>query len=460
MSEYDSWAPVYDAWAADMTEDVAHYVSLAREADGPIVELMVGSGRVAIEVVRETGKPVLGIDSSPAMLEIARERSAGLPLELRFGDVRELELDEPAALIYVPFRSLLHLHGWQEKRRVFERVAASLRPGGRFAFNAFVFSHTIAARLDGTTQDQSGVVHTLRYVPADNRIEIERDDAATIRIWWATKSEWDGLLDVAGLEVEALYGGFDRRAVRRRVARVRLRRAEALSVYDPIAWLYDPWSASVIEDVSFYVDEALAAGGEVVELGVGTGRIAIPTALAGAHVIGVDSSAGMLAVCAERAREAGVAERLDLRLGDLRRPPVDERVPLVTCPFRSYLHLRDDDERLEALRAARELLRPGGRLVFDVFTPSREDIEETHGRWIEREPGIDERADWDLAAQTLTLSVRGTQGSSTMTLWWVEPERWHSLLAEAGFEVLECYGWFDRRPFAGGEDSVWIALRK
>jgi SAM-dependent methyltransferase len=211
MSEYDSWAPVYDAWAADMTDDVAHYVSLAREADGPIVELMVGSGRVAIEVVRETGKPVLGIDSSPAMLEIARERAAGLPLELRLGDVRELELDEPAALIYVPGRSLLHLHGWQEKRQVFERVAESLRPGGRLAFNAFVFSHAIAARLDGTTQDQHGVVHTLRYVPADNRIEIERAGAATIRLWWATKSEWDGLIEVAGLEVEALYGWFDRR---------------------------------------------------------------------------------------------------------------------------------------------------------------------------------------------------------------------------------------------------------
>ncbi|HEY4237459.1 MAG TPA: class I SAM-dependent methyltransferase [Gaiellaceae bacterium] len=210
MSEYDAWAPVYDAWASDMTEDVAHYVSLAREADGPIVELMVGSGRVAIEVVRETGKPVLGIDSSAAMLEIARERSVGLPLELRVGDVRELELDEPAALIYVPFRSLLHLRGWQEKRQVFERVAASLRPGGRFAFNAFAFSHTIAAKLDGTTQNQSGVVHTLRYVAADNRIEIERDEAPTILIWWATKSEWDGLIEVAGLEVEALYGGFDR----------------------------------------------------------------------------------------------------------------------------------------------------------------------------------------------------------------------------------------------------------
>jgi SAM-dependent methyltransferase len=211
MSEYDAWAPVYDAWAADMTEDVAHYVRLAREADGPIVELMVGSGRVAIEIVRATGKPVLGVDSSAAMLALAREPAAGLPLDLREGDVRELDLDEPAALIYVPFRSLLHLHGWHERRRVFERVAASLRPGGRFAFNAFAFDHRIAARLDGVPQDQNGVLHTNRYSPADNRVDIVRDDGATIRLWWATKSEWEGLVDVAGLEVEALYGWFDRR---------------------------------------------------------------------------------------------------------------------------------------------------------------------------------------------------------------------------------------------------------
>jgi SAM-dependent methyltransferase len=232
-----------------------------------------------------------------------------------------------------------------------------------------------------------------------------------------------------------------------------------MSCYDPIARLYDSWSASVVEDISFYVDEALAADGVVVELGVGTGRIAIPTALAGVHVIGVDSSAGMLEVCARHAQAAGVAERLDLRLGDLRRPPVDERVLLVTCPFRAYLHLRDDAERLDALRAARELLRPGGRLVFDVFAPSREDVEETHGRWLEREPGIFERADWNLEEQTLTLSVRGPQGESRMTLWWLEPERWHGLLVEAGFAVEGCYGWFDRRPYDGGEDTVWVARR-
>jgi SAM-dependent methyltransferase len=233
-----------------------------------------------------------------------------------------------------------------------------------------------------------------------------------------------------------------------------------VSAYDPIARLYDPWSTSVIEDISFYVEEALASAGPVVELGVGTGRIAIPTAAAGVQVIGVDSSAGMLEVCELRAREAGVADRLDLRLGDLRRPPVDERVPLVTCPFRAYLHLATDEERLEALRGAHTLLRPGGRLIFDVFAPSAEDIAETNGRWIEREPGIDERADWDLATQTLTLSVRGEVGESTMTLSWLEPQRWQSLLAEARFEVVACYGWFDRRPFTSGEDTVWIARRR
>jgi SAM-dependent methyltransferase len=233
-----------------------------------------------------------------------------------------------------------------------------------------------------------------------------------------------------------------------------------VSEYDSIARLYDPWSASVVEDISFYVDEALAAGGTVVELGVGTGRIAIPTAMAGVDVIGVDASAGMLAVCRERADEAGVGDLLDLRLGDLRRPPVDERVRLVTCPFRAFLHLSSDEERLQALGAVRTLLEPGGRFVFDVFAPSREDVEETHGRWIEREPGIDERADWDLDEQTLTLSVRGKQGASSMTLWWLEPQRWNTLLLEAGFDVEACYGWFDRRPYAGGEDTVWIASRR
>ncbi len=232
-----------------------------------------------------------------------------------------------------------------------------------------------------------------------------------------------------------------------------------MSAYDAIAELYDDWSRTVTEDVGFYVEEALAAGGPVVELGVGTGRVAVPTAQAGVRVIGVDSSAGMLDVCRRRAEAAGVAELVDLRHGDLRCPPVEERVRLVTAPFRSLLHLETDEARGECLTAVRDILLPGGRFVFDVFAPSREDIEATHRRWLEREPGIWERADWDEDAQVLTLDVKGDSGRTSMRLAWLPPERWQELLEEAGFRFLACYGWFNRSEYLGGEDTVWIAER-
>ena len=231
------------------------------------------------------------------------------------------------------------------------------------------------------------------------------------------------------------------------------------SPYDRIARLYDPWSASVTEDIEFYVEEARRSGGPVVELACGTGRIAVPVAQAGVLVIGVDGSAAMLEVARARAAAAGVGELVELRRGDLREPPVDERVPLVLVPFRSLLHMTTERDRERALRAARKLLLPGGRLVFDVFAPSTEDIEATHGRWLEREPGIFERADWDEGERTLTLSVRRGEEASTMVLAWLSPSEWRRLLDRAGFEVEAHYGWFDRRPYAGEEDFVFVARR-
>jgi YD repeat-containing protein len=205
----ESFARRYEEWSAHMTEDVAFYVGLAREADGPIVELAVGNGRVAIPVAQATGRTVVGIDTSPAMLEQARANAAaaGVQLDLREGDMKDFAVDEPAALVYCPFRALLHLPTWADRRRTFERVAQSLQPGGRFAWNAFVFDHHIAAEYDRRHHDVP-VPHTLRYDASENRIDINLDDGGTSSLWWATKNEWLGLIDVAGLELEALYGGF------------------------------------------------------------------------------------------------------------------------------------------------------------------------------------------------------------------------------------------------------------
>jgi SAM-dependent methyltransferase len=192
-----------------MTADIGFYVELARNADGPVVELAVGNGRVAIPVAQATGRSVMGIDTSAAMLEQARARAAeaGVELELHECDMRDLAIDQPAALIYCPFRALLHLPTWADRRRTFERVAASLRPGGLFAWNAFAFDHQFAVRLDGQRQSEP-VPHLIRYAVGDNRIDIILEDGATSSLWWATKNEWLGLLDVAGLSLEALYGGF------------------------------------------------------------------------------------------------------------------------------------------------------------------------------------------------------------------------------------------------------------
>ncbi|MFL6145357.1 MAG: class I SAM-dependent methyltransferase [Labedaea sp.] len=209
MSWDEAFAVGYDEWSAHMTEDIPFYVGLAGEAAGPLVELGVGTGRVAIPVARATGRRVIGLDSSPAMLEQARINAsdAGVELDLHETDMRDLRLDEPAGLVYCPARALLHVATWADRRRAFERVAASLRPGGRFAWNAFALDHHIAARLDGVRQDEPEP-QTIRYSVADNRVDIIRDNGARCSLWWATKNEWLGLLDIAGLELEALYGGF------------------------------------------------------------------------------------------------------------------------------------------------------------------------------------------------------------------------------------------------------------
>jgi SAM-dependent methyltransferase len=228
--------------------------------------------------------------------------------------------------------------------------------------------------------------------------------------------------------------------------------------YDALAQLYDSWTRGYAEDVAFYVDRAREAGGTVVELGVGTGRVAIPTAETGIPVIGVDASQSMLEICRRRAEDAGVTHLIDLRVGDIAAPPVEGPVSLVTCPYRTMSHLESEDDRRRSLEAIHRILVPGGSFVFDVFAPEPGAERDDDG-WFEVAAGIQEQAQWNAQRRTIVLRMRRSDLETTLTWAWVTPEEWRALLEEAGFEIHACYGWFDFRP-AVGPISVWSARRR
>jgi SAM-dependent methyltransferase len=237
-------------------------------------------------------------------------------------------------------------------------------------------------------------------------------------------------------------------------------------------------------DVDFFVSEAVAAGGPVLELGCGTGRVLLPCAQAGASMWGLDASESMLARCRGKlaSETDDVRNRVQLTPGDMRDFRFDVEFQLVTIPFRPFQHLATVDEQIACLSCVRRALADGGRFILDVFNPSLtalvdeswrqerssgEPFALPDGRVVERTERVTGR---DYQRQVVSVEMiyhvthpdgrreRLVQPIEMRYLFRYEVEH---LLARCRFDVVALYGDYKRTPVeaAPSKELVYVARK-
>ena len=215
-SAYDRLGPLYDEWSRSVTEDIAFYVDVALEGSGRVLEVGCGSGRVSIPLVL-AGLEVVGIDSSPGMLRLAREKAAvhGVSLELVQADMRAIPELGTFATAVVPFRALLHLRDDDERLAVLWRLRELLEPDGTLAFDVFHPDRLdIAETQDRWIEREPGILEHAHWDEASRELELSvhaRGVEAWMHLWWADPDDWRRLLEAAGFADVEGFGWFDRR---------------------------------------------------------------------------------------------------------------------------------------------------------------------------------------------------------------------------------------------------------
>lgn len=250
------------------------------------------------------------------------------------------------------------------------------------------------------------------------------------------------------------------------------------SHYDAITSIAEFYDATLVyqerKDVEFYVVEARASGGPVLELGCGTGRVLLPTARAGIKITGLDTSANMLARCRAKleAEPEAVRARARLEQGDLVSFELGRQFALITMPFRPFQHLLTAEQQLGCLHSVRRHLAPRGRLIFDVFHVDPSSVYDK--AWMEEKEDAPATrlADGRIVRRTVRIAAfhRAAQINDVAFCWYVthpngrrEEIHWRvglrysyryeleHLLARAGLQVAALYGDVNRAPY--GDDS-------
>ena len=237
-NQYDSFADIYSVWtdtAASARANLTFYVDAYLAENGPVVELGVGDGRIAVDAAARGGT-VIGVDLSSAMLERCRQRAARAGvlgrLTLLQADFRTFALETPAALISLPYHSIGHLVELRDKRDAVRHIFSQLRPGGRFIFDDFLMTPALLAtmrqvQLRAAYQSAAGLdvllwvtslvdeaSQSIKVVTWED--EIDADDRLARRRYrrlslsWLEPSQARSLLEDAGFSIDACFGDFER----------------------------------------------------------------------------------------------------------------------------------------------------------------------------------------------------------------------------------------------------------
>lgn len=230
-------------------------------------------------------------------------------------------------------------------------------------------------------------------------------------------------------------------------------------------------------DVRFYADLAESFGGPILELGVGTGRVAFEVARRGVDVVGVDLMPTMLGRARERLNRLPqrLRKHVELRRGDFRRIRLRRRFRLVLAPFNAFMHLYSRRDWERALATARAHLAPRGRLAFDVLMPyarelARDPDHAYRGHEVRVPPDgtrhrYSESFSYDAVTQVQMVHSTFERVGQPHNSWrsllahrHVFPAELEALLHYNGFSIVERWGDFDRSPLSTeGESQVIIA---
>lgn len=251
-----------------------------------------------------------------------------------------------------------------------------------------------------------------------------------------------------------------------------------------LARLYDVDVAEDPGDLDLYLALAARTGGPILELAVGSGRLAVPLALAGYAVTGVDRDPAMLdraRVAADRTgtRRAGGLTLIDGDLLGLDLPDAGGfRLGLIA--LNSFLLLASRDAQRDALRTLARHLAPGGLAVVDVWQPDADDLARFDGRLILEYAGRPTdggrvvtklgSATHDPSTQTVTLTTIYDEGRPgepparwvrTDRLRLVSADELRALAEDVGFEIETVAGGYGLEPAGpGGERAILVAVRR